>query len=612
VVRLLRNQGMRMLMSHGGKVTEPIGFDLETRSADQLFLAPRGEFIKIAGYTDGNDVAFTTDMDLLIKQLDAAPWNYSHGGFTFDLLALAYHHGSPEWWDEITRKSVCTEILDRLDYPPMARDTGGSNDKYNLDAVASRRGVAGKTGSIAEIAKKHDGYDNIPADDPEYREYLKGDVNSIRSLIRELPNSPLVRGKGFEYAAREHRVASLNGRMTLNGFRVNVPLNEERIAQGEERKHQALISLRDEFDLPLGRFEWSGRGNDKVETWVDFGNPLASLEGRKWLINVWKAYGVLNPPRTDTGQLSVKAEHLKPIAESPVSHPDLRYLLHLMMIVTTTRTVYQTVADHLVGDRVHPLIVMRQSSGRSSVTDPGLTVFGKRGGRHVERDIFLPEEGHVLLSADLSQVDMRAVAGHCQDPAYMRLFEPGNDLHSEIAAQVFGEMPRDAHGHHPRRQDAKAIGHGANYGLGANKMIERGFDPEVVETFFSQMRKRFPRLISWQNEVRDVAKSGQLLDNGFGRMMRPDPIRAYTQGPALIGQGAASDIMKKALLRLPPEFRPFLRVTVHDEVVISAQEKDAEEIAREVKKAMTFEFRGVPILCDVSAPGKSWGEVSAK
>jgi DNA polymerase-1 len=258
---------------------------------------------------------------------------------------------------------------------------------------------------------------------------------------------------------------------------------------------------------------------------------------------------------------------------------------------------------------------MRQASGRSSVTNPGLTVFGKRGGRHVERDIFLPEEGHVLISADLSQVDMRAVAGHCQDPAYMKLFAPGNDLHSEIAAQVFGEMARDSHGHHPRRQDAKAIGHGANYGLGANKMIDSGFDPDIVAKFFRGMRDNFPRLIAWQNEIREIAKSGQYLDNGFGRKMRPDPSRSYTQGPALMGQGTAADILKQAMLRMDdkdPAIRRMMKVMVHDELLFSVPKEDAEEVTHEIRDAMTFTWKGVPILCDVSAPGQSWGEVSAK
>jgi DNA polymerase-1 len=601
-------------------MTEPIGFDLETRSADQLFLTPKDgpdPFIRIGGYTDGDEVGFTTDMPALMKRLEEAQWNYGHGILTFDHLALAFHHASNpgEWWDKITRRAVDTELLDRLDHPPMAKDTkGGSKDKYNLDTVAQRRGVPGKTDSIRDLAKQHGGYGSIPVDDPAYQAYLAGDVNAIRALINVLPNTP---GNprddtSYRYAQREHAAASLNGRMTLNGLRVDLPLLEQRIAQGEETKAIALKVLGEDYNLPLGRFEWSGKPKEKVETWLEFTNPLTTTEGRKWMIYIWQAFGVNNPPRTDTGQLSMSAEDLRPIAESPITHPQLRHILELIMTVTTIRTVYQTVADHLVGDRVHPLIVMRQASGRSSVTSPGLTVFGKRGGRHHERDIFIPEEGQVFVSIDLSQVDMRAVAGHSQDPVYMKLFMGGHDVHSEIAAQVFGDMKRDAKGHHPRRQDAKAIGHGANYGLGANSMIEKGFDPKTVEDFFNGMRNRFPRLMAWQEEVRAEVRSGKLLDNGFGRMMRPDKYRAHTQGPALKGQGGAADILKGCGLRLGGEYRDYLKLPIHDEYLFSFPVEDTEELTRGAERAMTWKFMGVPIVCDVSEPGKSWGEVSAK
>jgi DNA polymerase I len=610
VVRLLRDQGMRMPMSHGGKVTEPIGFDLETKSADQLFLAPRGTFIKIAGYTDGNDVAFTTDMPELMIRLEKAPWHYSHGGFTFDLPALAFHHAANpgEWWDTVTRNAADTEILDRLDYPPQARDTGGSDDKYSLDAVAERRGVAGKTASLRDIAKKHGGFDNIPPDDPEYREYLKGDVNAIRGIISTLPNGPGNTGPEAHYAKREHNVAALNGRMTLNGLLVNLPLLEERISEGEGRKRNALEVLRDYHDLPLGRMEWAGRGRDKIEQWVDFDSPLSTLEGRKWIERLWQAFGVHNPPLTDKGQFSTKAEQLRPIAESPIIHPDLREILRLLLIVISTRTVYQTAYDHMTSDgRVHPLIVMRQASGRSSVTSPGLTVFGKRGGRHRERDVFAPEENHVFVSIDLDQVDMRGVAGHSQDRAYMRLFEPGKDVHTENAVMLFGSPDF--------REVAKAIGHGANYGQSANTLITKGHDPDKVLKFFDGQQREFPRLMAWKEEVRQIARSGALLDNGFGRKMRPDPERAHTQGPALMGQGAAADIMKECLLRLDksdPAMRDFMKLTIHDEVLFSFPEAEAEELTHIAKKAMTFSWKGVPITCDVSKPGKSWGEVSAK
>lgn len=571
-----------------------VGFDLETADVNQMWKAGP-EFVRLAGYTGAEgQPEFTTDPQELIKILNDAPWIYGHNIFGFDLLALSHIYGAD--WEELSGKALDTMILDRLDYPPQARDTGGSADKYDLDHVAERRGVAGKTGNIRELAKKYGGFDLIPADDPEYRAYLAGDVEAIHNLFGKLPKTP--------YAKREHKLASIAGRMTLNGFKVDIPLLEQRIKQGEENKRDALLILRDDYNLPLGRFEWSGRGKDKEEVWADFDNPLATLEGRKWLVEVYNSYGVLNPPVTDKGRLATSSDVLQPLADSEMVHPDLRRILSLMQVVTTTRTVYQTVSDHLAADRVHAAVSMGQASGRWSVTNPGLTVFGKRGGRWREREVFIPEEGHVVLSCDMSQLDMRAVAGLSQDPAYMAMCEPGKDLHTEIAISVFGSADF--------RQDAKAIGHGWNYGLGANKMIANGFDPDKVALFFTRMAKSYPRLVAWKDEVRAIGQSGQLLDNGFGRKMRCEPNRAYTQAPALMGQGAATDIMKTALLRFPREFNPYLRVYVHDEIVMSVPEKDVDEIGSEIRKAMTFEWRGVPILCDMSKPGRSWGEVSDK
>jgi DNA polymerase-1 len=130
--------------------------------------------------------------------------------------------------------------------------------------------------------------------------------------------------------------------------------------------------------------------------------------------------------------------------------------------------------------------------------------------------------------------------------------------------------------------------------------------------FDQLMRDRFPRLVEWREEVRALAGSGALLDNGFGRMMRPDPQRAHTQGPALMGQGAARDIMMTGLLRLPGEILPMLRAQVHDEIVLSVPADRAEEIGRAVVEALSFEWRGVPITADVSRPGTDWSKVYEK
>ena len=368
----------------------PVGFDLETASAEQLFSYGDG-FIRLAGTITGEEIELTTDVKELIARLEKAPWIYGHGIFGFDLLALALAGAD---YEALAAKSMDTLLLARLDWPPEARDTGGSVDKYSLDAVAERLGVTGKTDSIKDLAKKHGGLDQIPVDDEEYRAYLTGDLEASKAVLDKLPRG--------EYARREHKCQALMGRMTLNGFRVDVPLLEERISQGEYYKNEALSILMEDYDLPLGRVAWKGRGDKKEEFWETFDSPLASLEGREWLVDVFDAYGVRNPPVTESGRLATAADALEPLRNSPASHPDLRRIIELMQTVTTTRTVYQTTADHMINERVHPMINMGQASGRSSVTSPGLTVFGKRGGRHIERDIFLPEPGHVLISCDLS------------------------------------------------------------------------------------------------------------------------------------------------------------------------------------------------------------------
>ena len=155
----------------------PVGFDLETAPADELFSAG-DSFVKLCGYTDGEKPAFTEDPQEMIRILEKAPWIYGHNIMCFDLLSLCHSYGAD--WEKLSAKAVDTMILARLDWPPQARDVGGSEDKYSLDAVCERNKVPGKTGDLKEIAKKHGGMDNIPVDDAEYLDYLAGDIRAIQ------------------------------------------------------------------------------------------------------------------------------------------------------------------------------------------------------------------------------------------------------------------------------------------------------------------------------------------------------------------------------------------------------------------------------------------------
>ncbi|MCA1694030.1 MAG: hypothetical protein LC749_04480, partial [Actinobacteria bacterium] len=486
-----------------------------------------------------------------------------------------------------------TAILEALDDPPELGATPGKSAKrYALDRCCERRSVPGKVDDLKGLARRHGGFDAIPLDDPDYLAYLRGDVEATAALGRVLYHTV------SEYAWREMRVVSIAATMSTAGFAVDRDLLDRR-----QREIQ---------NIKVARSEWLGDRCELPITKADgkpVRSPHATKAGRAELISTLLAMGVADRdlPRTPKGAVSFNGKSMRELAEFYGDEEIAEFCLAVADL-TGARTVYDTAAKYLCPDgRVHPDVLMYQASGRWSVIKPGLTVFGKRGGRVVEREIFVPSEGHVLISADLSQIDARAVAVHSQDHAYLDLFRPGVDSHTEVAKLVWGDGSR--------RHDAKAIGHGWNYGMGLQRLAATaGVSPDTAERFDSTMRERFPDLVQWQRDVRDLARAGELLDNGFGRRMRPNPDRAHTQGPALMGQGTARDLMMECLLRAPDDVVRMLRALVHDEIVLEVPTEDERDVRAILHQAMNFEWappgasRPVPIIAECGPSGRNWAE----
>jgi len=511
---------------------------------------------------------------------------------------------------EIHRLAVEGRLFDgllaaRYIDPPMARDKGvDMKRKYDLGTLATKLGTEKYSDTSKALDKKYGGWAAIPIDthDPDpiraadaadFIEYMRQDVSVSRQLHAHLMEQ--LGGTVPEYLAREHQVAALAAQVRHNGFRVDVPELARRVTEVNDRKEIALDWLVEFADIPT-----------KTAKGAEYKAPLATKAGKVALEKALTDAGVTSLWRTATsGDLDTSGDHMRHLAREYHHLPRVREIAKNVYRIVGARSVYQTAQDNLCPDgRVHPKIGFDQATGRWSVTKPGLTVFGKRGGRHVERAVFLPEPGEVLMSADLSQVDMRAVAGLSQDVGYIEMLKR-EDPHAELALALFSDAGQ--------REVAKAIGHGWNYGESLRRISqENEIDPAIVNRFDRSMYERFPRLVEWREEVRAIASSGQLLDNGFGRLMRPDPQRSHTQGPALMGQGAARDIMMTGLLRLPAEILPMLRAQIHDEIVFSVPENQADEIGRAVVDALSFEWEGVPILADVSRTGTDWSQCYIK
>jgi DNA polymerase I-like protein with 3'-5' exonuclease and polymerase domains len=587
----------------GGLIT----IDLETGDADDLYRANPQEYVRLAGWAIDDSPVQVTDRDpapmVAINALRAEGIT-GHNIMAFDLPALvrsgAMHIREMHLLAEEGRLFDSLLVARHLD-PPMARDTGvDATRKYDLDSLGDRLNLGRKMGDeIKALKKLHGGWDKIPTDDPTFRAYLTQDVELSRGVHNALATELRAAGpNAWAYVVREHQVAAIAAQISANGFLVDQMALDARIVEIEERKAESLALLSSRFDLPVT----DAKGKP-------YKSPIASAAGKAALETALRANGVTSLWRTATsGQLDISGAHMLHLGREHGHNPAVVEIAKAVYRIVGARSVYETAHNSLCPDgRVHPKVSMAQATGRWSVTQPGLTVFGKRGGRHVERMIFLPDPGEVVLTVDLSQVDMRAVAGLSQDHAYIEMLKH-EDPHAEIAALLFGDRTM--------REVAKPIGHGWNYGRGVKAISEgNDIDPAIVWQFDRSMRERFPRLVEWQGEVRALAESGELLDNGFGRPMRPDPSRAHTQGPALMGQGAARDIMMTGLLNLAtkhPETLPMLRAQVHDEIVLSVPADQADDIARTVVEALSFEWKGVPILADSGPFGRTWGHCYEK
>ncbi|WP_086559900.1 phage/plasmid primase, P4 family [Streptomyces africanus] len=623
-----------------------IGFDLETHSAKRLFVHKDlggDPYVRLAGYVteDGTEVVVNS-VEELIKRLEDADELYGHNLLGFDLMALARHHGAD--YDKLAAKTMDTlRWVQTIDPPGAAHEKPwATKGYYGLDQVAERNGLPGKTDDLAALAFKYGpeeaggrkldkaertdlGYGRIPVN--ELSVYFSGDLQATRGVRRAL-------GEPSDYVRREMRVAHIQHRPTLTGWKVDVPVLRELVDAEAAKRQESLEWLHEHCGVPLTKSVGRGRGKNRVFTDESVKAPLSTNEGREAIIKAFADRGAVHYPKTASGLISLNKDALgeasymvgkgsgarqvpamlnpnvlRMFAERGADVDALREMCGHIITVTSSVQKYAEIMDHLVGDRIHPQVGDLQGAGRWAYVRPSVTNMAKRGGKVTQRRPLIADDGHVLICFDLDQVDMRAIAGHCQDPAYMANFAPGEDAHSRIADAVFGRHDGEW------RDNSKRIGHGWNYGMSVKGIANSGVELELAQKFDDQMNAQYPGLCAWRTEVRERAAAGEMLDNGFGRKMRCNPDRAWTQAPALMGQGGARDIMCEALLRLVdmiPEALEWLRCVVHDEVVLCVPEHMAEGVKEAVLEAFTFEFKGVPITAGASKAARDWASCYAK
>jgi DNA polymerase-1 len=262
------------------------------------------------------------------------------------------------------------------------------------------------------------------------------------------------------------------------------------------------------------------------------------------------------------------------------------------------------------------------ATGRLSSSSPNLQNIPIRGeeGREIRKG-FVAEEGHYLVSADYSQVELRVFAHYSKDEAFMEAFKKNEDIHTRTASEILG---LEGHAVTPEmRRIAKAINFGIIYGMGAQKLKdELGIGLKEAKDYITTYYERYQGVTRYKDEIIETARKKGYVSTLFGRRRYlPDiqhgnrVIRAEAERMAINTpiQGTAADLIKKAMIAIHQRlsrggFRSKMLLQVHDELVFEVPEAELETLIPMIKQEMegVYPLR-VPLEVDVSK-GRNWDE----
>ena len=261
------------------------------------------------------------------------------------------------------------------------------------------------------------------------------------------------------------------------------------------------------------------------------------------------------------------------------------------------------------------------ATGRLSSSDPNLQNIPIRNeaGRRI-RQAFIADEGHVILAADYSQIELRIMAHLSQDAGLLKAFAEGKDVHSATASEVFGvpleEVTSDM------RRKAKAVNFGLIYGMSAFGLARQLDIPRnEAQHYMDKYFERFPAVLEYMERTREEAAEKGYVETLFGRRLHLPDIKARNGARrkaaerAAINapmQGTAADIIKKAMLKVADWLATQttndikLLMQVHDELVFEIAKDKVEAFSERICSLMSEAANlDVPLLVEADY-GDNW------
>lgn len=240
------------------------------------------------------------------------------------------------------------------------------------------------------------------------------------------------------------------------------------------------------------------------------------------------------------------------------------------------------------------------STGRLASSDPNLQNIPIRTelGAEIRRG-FVPESGHVFVSADYSQIELRILAHLSEDEAFVEAFRAGIDIHRQTAALVFGVESKDVT--REMRDRAKTVNFAVIYGIGPFSLAKQlGISRDEGKEFIDRYFERFPGVRSYLDRQVEIARERGYVETLTGRRryipeihsknfnIRSFGERVATNAPI---QGTAADLIKIAMIDIHRVLREEgsgarMLLQVHDELLFETPVDEAEATLRIVKARM--------------------------
>jgi DNA polymerase I len=372
---------------------------------------------------------------------------------------------------------------------------------------------------------------------------------------------------------------------------------------------------------------------DFAQRMLQYEQEAYGLAGREFNIGSPKQLGEIlfdemklaGGSKTKTGAWSTDASILEALAEEH----DLPNKVLEWRQLSKLRSTYTEALQAAVNPetrRVHTTYALAASTtGRLASNDPNLQNIPIRTeeGRRI-REAFIAEEGHCLVSADYSQIELRLLAHVANIPQLKQAFADGVDIHARTASEMFGVpvegMPKEI------RNNAKAINFGIIYGISAFGLARNlGIEREEAGAYIKKYFERFPGIRDYMEETKTFARANGYVKTIFGRRIWVAGIKsknmqernfAERQSINAPLQGAAADIIRRAMVRLPDALaraglKSRMLLQVHDELVFEAPKAEADalcKLAREVMQAAPEPAvqLSVPLTVEARA-GATWG-----